>query len=149
MYMFRRLPYCLEMRKPQKAQSSLVEKWFCACHQPWLRFIYQWLPDKTQCKKRKHFFWVWVQPINSAVMVSGGHYRDSAMHIHVSILPQMPHHPVATEVLFKTVALCSFPGSGCSKLQSILVLRLIDFSALFPSGSTEVANFEQVVKTRR
>ena len=29
-----------------------------------------------------------VQPINNFVVVSGEHQRDSAIHIHVSILPQ-------------------------------------------------------------
>ena len=41
------------------------------------------------------FFWSFlfysgVQPINSIVIVLGGQWRDSAIHIHVSILPQTP-----------------------------------------------------------
>ena len=35
-------------------------------------------------------FYIGVQPVNSVVIVSGGQYRDSAIHIHVSSLPQTP-----------------------------------------------------------
>lgn len=31
-----------------------------------------------------------VQPINKVLTVSGGQQRDSALHIHASILPQRP-----------------------------------------------------------
>ena len=34
-----------------------------------------------------------VQPINSVVIVSGGQLRDSAIHKHVSVLPQPPLPP--------------------------------------------------------
>ena len=35
----------------------------------------------------EHLFYIGVQPINNVVIVSGGQQRDSAIHIHVSILP--------------------------------------------------------------
>ena len=35
-----------------------------------------------------------VQPINNAVIASGEQWRDSAVHIHVSIFPQTPSHPL-------------------------------------------------------
>ena len=35
-------------------------------------------------------FCIGVQLINNAVIVSGGQQRDSAIHIHVFILPQTP-----------------------------------------------------------
>ena len=35
-------------------------------------------------------FYTGIQPINNVVTVSGEQPRDSAMHIHVSILPQTP-----------------------------------------------------------
>ena len=56
-----------------------------------------WSPDaKIKCntlffKKKKNFlfsFRVW--PINNVGVVSGEQWRDSAMHIHVSILPSSP-----------------------------------------------------------
>ena len=34
-----------------------------------------------------------IQLINYVVIVSGGQQRDSAIHIHVSILPQISSHP--------------------------------------------------------
>ena len=34
-----------------------------------------------------------VKPINNVVIVSGGQQRDSAIHIHVSILPRLFSHP--------------------------------------------------------
>ena len=37
-----------------------------------------------------------VEPINSVVIVSGEHRRDSARHIFISILLQTPFHPAAT-----------------------------------------------------
>ena len=35
-------------------------------------------------------FCIGVQPVNNSVIVTGGQQRDSAIHIHVSILPQTP-----------------------------------------------------------
>ena len=37
---------------------------------------------------RFHFFFN--IPVNNVVVVSGGQQRDSVIHIHVTILPQMP-----------------------------------------------------------
>ena len=37
--------------------------------------------------------YVGVYSINNVVIGSGGQQRDSAIHIHVSILPQIPSHP--------------------------------------------------------
>ena len=34
-----------------------------------------------------------VQPINNVVVISGEQQRDSAIHIHVSILCKLPSHP--------------------------------------------------------
>ena len=36
------------------------------------------------------FFYTGVQPVNNAVIVPGAEQRDSAIHAHVSILPQTP-----------------------------------------------------------
>ena len=38
-------------------------------------------------------FCIGVQPVNNVVMVSGEQRRDSAIHTHVCILPQLPSHP--------------------------------------------------------
>ena len=35
-------------------------------------------------------FYIWVQQVNNVVIVSGTQQSDSAIHIHVSILPQAP-----------------------------------------------------------
>ena len=35
-------------------------------------------------------FCIWVYPINNVVIVSDEQQKDSALHVHVSILPQTP-----------------------------------------------------------
>ena len=59
-----------------------------------------WLPKKqmrtTDTVMGSFFnflFYIGVSPINSVVIDSGGQQRDSAIHIHVSIPPQLPSHP--------------------------------------------------------
>ena len=37
--------------------------------------------------KKKKLFYTGLQPINNVMIVSGGQQTDSAIHIHVSILP--------------------------------------------------------------
>ena len=39
-------------------------------------------------------FYIGVQPINNAVIISGGQQSDSAIHTHVSVLPQTPPPPI-------------------------------------------------------
>ena len=54
------------------------------------------------------FFYVGVEPINNVVIVSGGRQRDSVVHIHVSILLQIPlpsSLPHNTEQSFRQVHL--------------------------------------------
>ena len=57
------------------------------------------------------FFHIGVQLITSVVTVSGGQQRDSAMHIHVPILPdtplpiRLPHH-IEQNFLCYTVGPC-------------------------------------------
>ena len=38
-------------------------------------------------------FCIGVQPINNVAVISGEHQRDSAIHIHISILCKLPSHP--------------------------------------------------------
>ena len=40
-----------------------------------------------------YLFYIGVEPINNVVIVLGGQQRDSAIHIHVSILPKAPFPP--------------------------------------------------------
>ena len=40
-----------------------------------------------------YLFYIGVEPINNVVIVLGGQQRDSAIHIHVSILPRTPLSP--------------------------------------------------------
>ena len=51
----------------------------------------------TMMEKKKFFltfnFVLGVWPTNNVVIVSGEQQRDSATHIHVSILPKLPSHP--------------------------------------------------------
>ena len=35
-------------------------------------------------------FCIWVEPVDSVVIVSGKQGRDSVVHIHASILPRIP-----------------------------------------------------------
>ena len=45
--------------------------------------------SKKKKKKPQNFlFCIGVQPINDVVIVSGGQQKNSAIHIHESILPQ-------------------------------------------------------------
>ena len=46
----------------------------------------------TPCFSFNFLFCVWVKPIN-VVIVSGEQQRDSAIHVHASILSQLPSHP--------------------------------------------------------
>ena len=55
--------------------------------------------------------YIGVQSINNIVIVSGGQQRDSAIHIHVSILPQTPFpsrlpHNIGQSSLCYTVLPC-------------------------------------------
>ena len=59
-------------------QGSLV------CCSPW---------GCKESNKTEELNWTDWQPINNVVIVSGEQRRDSAIHIHVSILPQAPSHP--------------------------------------------------------
>ena len=45
----------------------------------------------NNCFFKKNFlFCIGVQPVNNIMIVSGGQQRDSAIHTHVSVLPQNP-----------------------------------------------------------
>ena len=39
---------------------------------------------------KNFLFYIRIQPINNFVIISGAQQRDSAIHIHISILPQIP-----------------------------------------------------------
>ena len=62
-------------------------------------------------KKKNFLFCIEVQLINNIVIVSGGQQRDSAIHIHVSILSQTPlpsrlPHNIEQSPLCHTVGPC-------------------------------------------
>ena len=73
---------------------------------------------KTLLLKVMHFlnflFYIWVEPINNVVIVSGAQQSDSVVHIHVPILPQTPlpsrlPHNTEQNSLCYTVGLCWLP----------------------------------------
>ena len=53
-------------------------------------------------------FCIGVQPVNNVVMVSGEQRRDSAIHTHVCILPQLPSHPGCHVTLSRVPCWLSF-----------------------------------------
>ena len=74
------------------------------------------VPTLTLCKSSLHIFknflfCIGVKPINNVVIVSGEQQRDSAIHIHVSILSQTPlpsrlPHNIEQSSLCSTVGPC-------------------------------------------
>ena len=59
-------------------------------------------------------FYIRVGPINNVVMVSGGQQSNSAIHIHVSIFPQIPPtsrlpHNIEQSSLCYVVDLVGYP----------------------------------------
>ena len=77
--------------------------------QPWVGYC---CTASFLVKKKKTFkFCIGVEPINNAVMVSGGQQRDSAVPIHVPILLQTPlpsrlPHDIEQSSLYYTVGTC-------------------------------------------
>jgi len=55
------------------------------------------------------YFFIEVYLINNAVIISRGHRRDSAVHIHISILPQTPL-PSRLSQNIEQSSLCSTVG---------------------------------------
>ena len=56
-------------------------------------------------------FYIGVEPINNVVIVAGAHQSNSAVHTHVSVLPQTPlpsrlPHNIAQSSLCYTVGPC-------------------------------------------
>ena len=70
------------------------------------------------------FFCIGVQPVNSVVMVSGEQWRDSAIHIHASILPQT-HLPFRLPRNIEQSFLCYTVGSWWLAILNIAISHRI------------------------
>ena len=56
-------------------------------------------------------FCIWIEPVDSVVIISGEQGRDSAMHIHASILPRIPlpsrlPHGIEQSLMYYRVGPC-------------------------------------------
>ena len=69
-------------------------------------------------------FCIVVQPINSVVIVSGEQWKDSALHIHVSILPQT-HLPFRLPHNIEQRFLCYTGGSWWLAILNIAISHRI------------------------
>ena len=81
------------------------------------------------------FYFIGVQPINNLVLISDAQQRDSALHIHVSILPQhSPPIQAEEEAYFPSSHFCAIEIILCGEgngtpLQYSCLANLMDGEA--------------------